>query len=562
MPKRFFKSGASFCVAQPSWLPSAFQSNRIAGAIRARPLETRSVSLECVSLLAPSMPKLAPASPAGKPAETGRRQDRRTPRRTYNPSTSAAGDTEAIAAKGKLVLVNGSAPAVLSSVSMNPSELFSQRNMTYNENSIALPSDRGTLEVSGANLMYEGARVKSWMLGRDLNPGGRGYGNLYPHGMFAIGKLRPRVASTPIPGFGNSINNGDCPEEGDMQAVAGGYQVCVKKCLFYPSENPSACHDFLRRFTCRVTLLRGRIARDLGHPCIDANGQVCVENPATNLHALSTLLYVYDERSECSGLKLEDLYTMIYNDAGDVDECVELDKCGGNYNRGGTGQIGIGGGDGGGRGAGENWTIPRARKASISWKSYSNTSNLYGPGTAVSTDYHRCMTDCLESTEGNYSVCAVLCTPRYVNKKCVNEESKAKRNCNRVVQCISKVLNRICKDSCCLDEYANVEGSNMAYFIATCIKGLCATGDFGFAGCWHPTCCDKKTKAFTLTFRGSRRTFMCANNVEDASDCFAIIHELGHKCDPRASVNLSPRHDLMEGFANSCIKHHILYIVY
>ncbi len=128
-------------------------------------------------------------------------------RRTYNPSTSAAGDTEAIAAKGRLVLVNGATPAVMSSLSMNPSELFSQRNMTYNENSIALPSDRGALEVSGANLMYEGARVKSWMLGRDVNPAGRGDGAYYAQGAFSIGSVRPSPTTTPVGGWGNSINN-------------------------------------------------------------------------------------------------------------------------------------------------------------------------------------------------------------------------------------------------------------------------------------------------------------------------------------------------------------------
>ncbi len=106
-------------------------------------------------MLSPSMPKLAPASPAGKPAETGRRQDRRTPRRKFHLRKSCL--------------------------------------------------------ANGANLMYEGARVKSWMLGRDLNPGGRGYGDFFPHGMFQIGNLRPQASVTPTLGYGNSINNLCCP---------------------------------------------------------------------------------------------------------------------------------------------------------------------------------------------------------------------------------------------------------------------------------------------------------------------------------------------------------------
>jgi len=39
---------------------------------------------------------------------------------------------------------------------------------------ITLSSDRGTLELSGVNLMYEGTSVKSWLVERDLNPAGRG----------------------------------------------------------------------------------------------------------------------------------------------------------------------------------------------------------------------------------------------------------------------------------------------------------------------------------------------------------------------------------------------------
>jgi len=135
-------------------------------------------------------------------------------RRTYNPSTSAAGDTSAIASKGRLVLVNGALPAVQGQTTTYPSELFSQRNMTYNENSIALSSDRGALELSGVNLMYEGTRVKSWLIGRDMNPAGRGDGSHYALGDFEIGSVRPVPTSTPVRGRGNSVNNSYCPPGG------------------------------------------------------------------------------------------------------------------------------------------------------------------------------------------------------------------------------------------------------------------------------------------------------------------------------------------------------------
>ncbi|MEP0815472.1 MAG: hypothetical protein HRF49_12535 [bacterium] len=133
-------------------------------------------------------------------------------RRTYNPFTSAAGDTEAIAAKGRLVLVNGAVPTVMAQTTLYPSELFSHRNPTYSENTIALPSDRGALEISGTNLMYEGTRVKTWIIGRDVNPGGRGNGVHFAHGMFTCGTTRSPATVYLLAGWGNSINNGNDPE--------------------------------------------------------------------------------------------------------------------------------------------------------------------------------------------------------------------------------------------------------------------------------------------------------------------------------------------------------------
>jgi len=85
--------------------------------------------------------------------------------------------------------------------------------MTYNENSIALSSDRGTLELSGVNLMYEGTRVKSWLVGRDLNPAGRGDGSHYALGDFSIGNIRPVPTTTPVTGWGNSVNDQEQGQE-------------------------------------------------------------------------------------------------------------------------------------------------------------------------------------------------------------------------------------------------------------------------------------------------------------------------------------------------------------
>jgi hypothetical protein len=74
----------------------------------------------------------------------------------------------------------------------NPKRRLRPPHSTYR------PPYRGTLAISGANLMYEGARVKSWTLGRDVNPAGRGDGAYYAQGAFSIGTVRPTPTTTPV----------------------------------------------------------------------------------------------------------------------------------------------------------------------------------------------------------------------------------------------------------------------------------------------------------------------------------------------------------------------------
>jgi hypothetical protein len=87
--------------------------------------------------------------------------------------------------------------------------VFPVRSLTFTENDVALPAERGNLEYAGLSLLYEGNRVKSALLGRDLNPLGRGDGVHY-----AAGAFRMYNASTPNVGAwfkrfgtGNSVNN-------------------------------------------------------------------------------------------------------------------------------------------------------------------------------------------------------------------------------------------------------------------------------------------------------------------------------------------------------------------
>jgi hypothetical protein len=88
------------------------------------------------------------------------------------------------------------------------SEVFPVRSLTFTENDVALPAERGNLEYAGLSLVYEGNRVKSALLGRDLNPLGRGDGIHYFAGAMRLRAATPNVGRWFRPvGSGNSVNN-------------------------------------------------------------------------------------------------------------------------------------------------------------------------------------------------------------------------------------------------------------------------------------------------------------------------------------------------------------------
>jgi len=66
------------------------------------------------------------------------------------------------------------------------SEVMRLRNITSDENSAALPSGNGSLEIGAASLIYDGPRVLNQVIGRDVNPMGRADGMIHAGGMFAV----------------------------------------------------------------------------------------------------------------------------------------------------------------------------------------------------------------------------------------------------------------------------------------------------------------------------------------------------------------------------------------
>jgi len=69
------------------------------------------------------------------------------------------------------------------------------------------------LQLAATDLEYEVTRVKSPVLGRDLNPMGRGDGTYYANGGNAAGgstairAAKPRLVGESSPGCGTSVNN-------------------------------------------------------------------------------------------------------------------------------------------------------------------------------------------------------------------------------------------------------------------------------------------------------------------------------------------------------------------
>ena len=269
--------------------------------------------------------------------------DEITPARlTYHPTTSAAGDTSTVAAKGSYSVINGSAPAV-NSTTLH-SELFYHRNVTINQNTIALPSNKGVLEIAGTNLLHEGLRVKSYVIGRDLNPMGRGYGIHYAHGMFSAGNMRPIASVTPIVGFGNSVNNGsgfkffernpDCwIEPGECGWVMGGWVCSIFKCYYTPEDYGGGgqvpcrgCPCDVATILCQVSLLASREGIRTGKSCFRPNGITCVESPDGRLYSQSAMVTTLSNYENCKEYSIDHIM-YLYAHMGGTGPCVERDPC-------------------------------------------------------------------------------------------------------------------------------------------------------------------------------------------------------------------------------------------
>jgi len=184
-------------------------------------------------------------------------------RKSYRVSAVTAGDYSDDSRLAEWQHVNGSIVPTRAVAAASLSELFSAYNVTLDADRASYASTVYALSLAATDLEYEATRVKSPVIGRDLNPMGRGDGSYYCNGgnvggSVAIVGAKPVFYGNVVTGFGNGMNNvcsgacgpggGDRNEEvPDLPPECNGPAICTGCCLpaweQTPGINPSCCPE-------------------------------------------------------------------------------------------------------------------------------------------------------------------------------------------------------------------------------------------------------------------------------------------------------------------------------
>jgi len=161
---------------------------------------------------------------AGKPIESPQRSsasntqyymlnDERTiEKRSYQVGGITAGDTNDDSRYAEWQHVNGAIVPTRVAIGI-PSELFNAYNITLDADRASSAATSHALQLGATDLEYEVTRVKSPVIGRDMNPMGRGDGTYYCNGGNASGgsiqvrELKPKFAGRYSTGVGNGVNH-------------------------------------------------------------------------------------------------------------------------------------------------------------------------------------------------------------------------------------------------------------------------------------------------------------------------------------------------------------------
>jgi YD repeat-containing protein len=174
--------------------------------------------------------------------------ERNIQKKSYRVASVTAGDYNDDSRYAKWQQVNGNVTPCRMSLSPYYSELFSAYDLTLDADRASSASTNHALQLAASDLEYEGTRVKSPSLGRDLNPMGRGDGTYYADGgntrggSVAVGRAKPALVGIVGGGYGSSINNYDSKA---CEALRAEWQRkidegCLKTSLSMPI---SCCQD-------------------------------------------------------------------------------------------------------------------------------------------------------------------------------------------------------------------------------------------------------------------------------------------------------------------------------
>ncbi len=106
--------------------------------------------------------------------------ERTIEKRSYQVGSVTAGDYNDDSRYAEWQQVNGAAVPCCMSAGAIPSELFSAYDITLDADRASSAATSHALQLAATDLEYEGTRVKSPVLGRDLNPLGRGEASQSP----------------------------------------------------------------------------------------------------------------------------------------------------------------------------------------------------------------------------------------------------------------------------------------------------------------------------------------------------------------------------------------------
>jgi hypothetical protein len=154
--------------------------------------------------------------------------ERNVERKSYRVASITAGDYNDDSRYAEWQQVNGGAVPCRPALMAYKSELFNAYQVTLDADRASSAATTHALQLAASDLEYEGTRVKSPVLGRDLNPMGRGDGAYYADGgnthggSVAARRAKPVLIGNITGGYGSSVNN-ECGIGGGLAPSAEGW---------------------------------------------------------------------------------------------------------------------------------------------------------------------------------------------------------------------------------------------------------------------------------------------------------------------------------------------------